>query len=37
MADKSSFIVVGCLHLAGEVGLLIALEKAGYTVEAVRE
>jgi uncharacterized protein YbaP (TraB family) len=37
MADKPSFIAVGCLHLAGEVGLLAGLEKAGYTVEAVRE
>ena len=37
MADKSSFIAVGCLHLIGEAGLLTGLEKAGYTVEAVRE
>lgn len=33
--DKSSFIAVGALHLAGEVGILNLLEKAGYTVEAV--
>jgi len=37
MADKPSFIAVGCLHLAGEVGLLAGLEKAGYKVEAVRD
>jgi uncharacterized protein YbaP (TraB family) len=37
MADKPSFIAVGCLHLIGEVGLLVGLEKAGYTVEAVHE
>ena len=36
MADKSSFVAVGCLHLAGEVGLLAGLEKAGFTVEAVK-
>lgn len=35
MADKSSFIAVGALHLAGEAGLLVGLEKAGYKVEAV--
>jgi uncharacterized protein YbaP (TraB family) len=37
MADKPSFIAVGCLHLAGEAGLLVGLAKAGYKVEAVRE
>jgi len=37
MADKSTFVAVGCLHLAGEAGLLSGLEQAGYTVEAVRE
>ena len=35
MEDKPSFIAVGCLHLAGEVGLLFGLEKAGYTVKPV--
>jgi uncharacterized protein YbaP (TraB family) len=35
MADKPSFIAVGALHLVGEAGLLVGLEKAGYTVEAV--
>jgi len=34
MAEKPSFVAVGCLHLAGEAGLLVGLEKAGYTVEA---
>ena len=37
MADKPSFIAVGCLHLVGEVGLLHGLEQLGYIVEAVRE
>jgi uncharacterized protein YbaP (TraB family) len=36
MKDKSSFIAVGALHLAGKEGLLNQLEKAGYKVEAVR-
>ena len=36
MKDKSSFIAVGALHIAGEEGLLNQLEKAGYTVEAVK-
>ncbi len=36
MRDKSSFIAVGALHLAGEEGLLNQLEKAGYQVEAVK-
>ncbi len=31
-----SFIAVGALHLAGEEGLLFQLDKAGYTVEAVK-
>jgi uncharacterized protein YbaP (TraB family) len=35
MKDKSSFIAVGALHLAGEEGLLNLLEKAGYKVEPV--
>ncbi len=35
MKEKSSFIVVGALHLAGEEGLLNQLEKAGYVVEPV--
>ena len=35
MKEKSSFIAVGALHLAGEDGLLNLLEKAGYKVEAV--
>ncbi len=37
MADKSCFVAVGCMHLAGEAGLLAGLEQAGYTVEAVRK
>ena len=37
MAEKPTFVAVGCLHLAGEAGLLVGLEQAGYTVEAVRE
>ena len=36
MKDKSSFIAVGALHLIGEEGLLNQLEKAGYTVEAIK-
>jgi uncharacterized protein YbaP (TraB family) len=36
MADKPSFIAVGCLHIVGDVGLLAGLEQIGYTVEAVR-
>jgi len=35
MKEKSSFIAVGALHLAGEDGLLNLLEKAGYLVEPV--
>ncbi len=37
MKNKSSLIAVGCLHLVGESGLLNQLEKAGYTVEAVKK
>ncbi len=36
MAEQSSFIAVGCLHLPGEVGLIEGLRKLGYTVEPVR-
>jgi uncharacterized protein YbaP (TraB family) len=36
MKEKSSFIAVGALHLAGEDGLLNLLEKAGYTVESIK-
>ena len=35
MAEKSSFIAVGCLHLPGEDGLIEGLRKQGYQVEAV--
>jgi len=35
MAEKSSFIAVGCLHLPGEDGLIEGLRKQGYKVEAV--
>jgi uncharacterized protein YbaP (TraB family) len=35
MQEKSSFIAVGALHLAGEDGLLNLLEKSGYNVEQV--
>ena len=35
MKEKSSFIAVGALHLAGEDGLLNLLEKLGYDVEMV--
>jgi uncharacterized protein YbaP (TraB family) len=35
MKEKSSFIAVGALHLAGEEGLLNLLEKSGYKVEPV--
>ena len=36
MHEKSTFVAVGCLHLVGNAGLLAGLEKAGYTVEAVK-
>src|SRR5690554_4066429 len=36
MAEHSSFIAVGCLHLPGEEGLIEGLREQGYTVEAVR-
>lgn len=36
MADKSSFIAVGCLHLPGEVGLIEGLRSQGYTIEPVK-
>lgn len=35
MAEKPSFIAVGCLHLPGEVGLIEGLRDLGYTVEPV--
>lgn len=35
MADKPSFIAVGCLHLPGEEGLIHGLRKQGYKVEPV--
>ena len=35
MKADSSFIAVGCLHLAGEHGLVEQLRKLGYTVEAM--
>ena len=37
MKNKSSLIVVGAMHLAGEDGLLYKLDKMGYTVEAILE
>jgi uncharacterized protein YbaP (TraB family) len=36
MQEKSNFIAVGCLHLAGEDGLLSKLHKLGYNIEAVK-
>ena len=36
MKDKSCFIAVGALHLAGEDGLLYILEQSGYIVEPIR-
>ncbi|MDD2512777.1 MAG: TraB/GumN family protein [Proteiniphilum sp.] len=36
MAEKSSFIAVGCLHLPGEEGLIEGLRKLGYKVAPVR-
>jgi len=35
MPEKSCFVAVGCLHLAGEKGLVTLLKNAGYTVEPV--
>lgn len=35
MKEKSSFIAVGALHLAGEEGLLHQLKEAGYTVDPI--
>ena len=37
IADKPSFIAVGALHLPGEEGVLAGLQRAGFTVEAVRK
>ena len=37
MKEKSTLVVVGAMHIAGEEGLLYKLAKMGYTVEAVRE
>ena len=36
MAEKASFIAVGCLRLPGEEGLIEGLRKLGYTVEPVQ-
>lgn len=36
MAEKPSFIAVGCLHLPGDEGLIEGLRKLGYRVEAVK-
>lgn len=36
MADKPSFIAMGCLHLPGKDGLIEGLRKLGYRVEAVK-
>lgn len=35
LAKQSCFVVVGCMHLVGETGLLLQLKQAGYKVEAV--
>ena len=35
-ADKPSFVAVGALHLPGEAGILVGLERAGFTVTAVK-
>jgi len=37
MAETPSFIAVGALHLAGEVGILYGLARLGFTVEAIVE
>ena len=37
MAEQSTLFVVGAGHLCGEKGVLRLLEKAGYTVEGVKE
>jgi uncharacterized protein YbaP (TraB family) len=37
MKDKSQFIAVGALHLAGPVGLVYQLRKAGYTVKPLMD
>lgn len=36
IAEKPSFILVGCLHLVGEDGLLKQFHKLGYEVKAVK-
>lgn len=36
MKADSTFVAVGCLHLAGETGLVQQLRNLGYTVEAYR-
>lgn len=35
LPEKSCFIAVGCMHLAGEKGLINQLKNSGYTVKAV--
>jgi len=37
MKERSSFIAVGALHLAGEEGILNQLEKLGYKVESAQQ
>ncbi len=37
IAEQSSIIVVGALHLPGEYGLIHQLREKGYTVETVKE
>ena len=34
-AKQSCFVVVGCMHLIGETGLIEQLQKAGYKVEGI--
>ncbi|MCB9186376.1 MAG: TraB/GumN family protein [Flavobacteriales bacterium] len=36
LGDKSYFFAVGAMHLVGESGLINQLQKAGYSVEAVK-